>query len=847
MNEFEQIEDSIRERLIDFVESSHMHAGQIERTANGIKFRCPNSSFHKHGDRKPSAIISSRQKETFHCFVCGCSGNIFQLNNYWNNAPLEGKDFLLNNVNPLAQQFGIRPVSVQLNEEDIERNEMYRCMNVIKEIMSNPELNETKYAESKGVTRETCLAACVGTIKWDDVANVMKARCPDEFSNRELMSSLGIHKGMFGPKLITVLIFDDKNRPVGLSSRDMTYDSAFESMGISRKTEAEIEDLKMRSINFSKWKNSRSTIIYHKKELLYGFNFTKRASVNKIYIFEGYWDFLIPFQTGLDNCAAVCGVALTDEHIEMLVANGFTRIILAFDNDVPGQSRAEDIVRNHVKPGVGYSISILKIPETINSRGEAEGDPDVFIMANGLSAFENIQPEDAFDFKLRMELKEGGDKLMMAKRMLPIVCSFPDAIYQDKMINSLATICDINIQALREDRAKIMQSKSEEVKKKAIKLVSDGYRDFMKKSEIDIDAAKGVVDTMITDLNNIVMTDRLDQLNSSRSLDSFSNWSEENSKMREQDGWRTGFQAFDDAIDLIPKKNAWICIPGAPNQGKSAFLYNLITGLCAINFDSNLSVLLMSLDDSEEVCYMKIVSLLADVDINEVKKEFLISDEEMKSRISSARETLGKWIKNKTLVVKDAKIGSTPQAMKMWIETFQREEPTRSIVFFLDNFHCFDCSDRTDWIRASKTIHKMKTTHKMTFFSTMEVPKGNMDFSNPEFFLTQDSIAESGKMVFDANLIITVNCEFAVKPDPANVKYKWIDSNGTPRPLVRLVFAKNKLSSFKSSIWFKFNPSKGRYRPVKDIRAHMQQLEAHGQYYGGNRNVSQGGNDGQAF
>jgi DNA primase len=824
MADLKQTQDILKPKLLEFVQRNPAMAGQIKQEGSTFKFRCPNYAFHRHGDRNPSATISPGQTETYHCFTCDDTGNIFHLNNKWFNAPILGKDFISNNVNDIAQQFNVPPVEVQFSQEDIEKNEMYTAMRAIKTIMAREDINDTRYAEHIGLTRETCLALCIGTFHWDDIQKAMREICSHEFRNNELMKSLGIHKGMFGPSLITLVIFDEDNRPVSLASRDMKYNSDFESIGIVKYTDAQLKDMEMRGYSPTKWKNSRSTIIYHKKELLYGFHLGKRSNMNKMYIFEGYWDFAIAHQQGLDNCCSIAGLSFTEEHIELLLSQQFTKLVLAFDNDEAGTEKAKSIVSDHVKPGTGFSISIMEIPES-EYNGKKDGDPDTFILANGVKAFKDLAEIDAFEFSLRTEMELGGDPQEMVVRMLPIVCSYPDAVTQDKLLISLANTCNISLQALREDRARIVQSRSEEIKKKAIDIVNRASKDFLRKVNVSLDNAKLVMDQSINDLNNIVISDRIEMLGSGQSYEEFTTWSEENTKLIEDPGWRTGFRSVDDATDLIPKRNAWLVVPGAPNHGKSAFLYCLVTGMCASNDGTNLSVLLLSLDDSAEVCFWKIVALVADVTIKQVRMEHRIEDEETRERIRMAKNKVAGWIKEKRLLIKDARIGTSPQNMKQWVEVFQREEPTRSPVLFLDNFHCFDCGERAEWIAASKMIHSMKTTHNMSFISTMEITKGHMDFANPEFFLNMDAIAESGKMVFDSNVIMTVNSEWAAKPDKTKVKYRWYARNGEILPLVRVVFAKNKISTFKSSIWFKFDPAKGRYTPI-DIKKHMLTIEA---------------------
>jgi DNA primase len=92
----------------------------------------------------------------------------------------------------------------------------------------------------------------------------------------------------------------------------------------------------------AKYKNSPSTAIYDKSEILYGLNWAKGPIVSQgeVVVCEGYTDVIGMAQAGVEWAVATCGTALTDRHFATL-RNFSRRIVLAYDADAAGQGAAE--------------------------------------------------------------------------------------------------------------------------------------------------------------------------------------------------------------------------------------------------------------------------------------------------------------------------------------------------------------------------------------------------------------------------------------------------------------------------------------------------------------------------
>ena len=92
-----------------------------------------------------------------------------------------------------------------------------------------------------------------------------------------------------------------------------------------------------------KYKNSSESVLYSKRNVLFGFyeSLPAMKQNRKIIICEGNFDVISLHQAGLNYSCATCGTALTDEHIKM-IKRYCDSIYLLFDSDAAGQKATRD-------------------------------------------------------------------------------------------------------------------------------------------------------------------------------------------------------------------------------------------------------------------------------------------------------------------------------------------------------------------------------------------------------------------------------------------------------------------------------------------------------------------------
>jgi len=123
-----------------------------------------------------------------------------------------------------------------------------------------------------------------------------------------------------------------------------------------------------------KYKNSAESVLYSKRNVLFGFYESLPAMKEKhqIIICEGNFDVISLHQAGLDYSCATCGTALTDEHIKMIMRY-CDKIYLLFDSDAAGQKATRDALVRCQKNGIANYVMRLEGAKDASQMLEEQG------------------------------------------------------------------------------------------------------------------------------------------------------------------------------------------------------------------------------------------------------------------------------------------------------------------------------------------------------------------------------------------------------------------------------------------------------------------------------------------
>jgi DNA primase len=142
----------------------------------------------------------------------------------------------------------------------------------------------------------------------------------------------------------------------------------------------------------AKYLNSPETPLFSKSRCVFGLDLARQKIVETrtVAVVEGYTDVVMAHQYGATNVVSVLGTAMTDGHVQIL-RRFADRIVLLFDADTAGDLAVNRAVELFLTQPV--EIAIASMPDGV--------DPDEFLLAEGLPAFENVlrNAADALTYK----------------------------------------------------------------------------------------------------------------------------------------------------------------------------------------------------------------------------------------------------------------------------------------------------------------------------------------------------------------------------------------------------------------------------------------------------------------
>ncbi len=324
----------------------------LKRAGSNYKGLCP-----FHSEKTPSFMVS-QEKQIFTCFGCGKTGDVIQF-----VQEAEGLDFF-EAIEKLGDMVGIE-VKSSSSGADKRKEELYEISRVAAihfyKNLRHGENDGLKYVVSRGISPKTAVKFGIGYAEndWRDLW--------DYFNQNKFSEKLGLEVGLFAKNKINVTYDKFRNRLIFPIKNTRDKVIGFGGRAIDEST--------------PKYLNSPESLIFKKKENLYGLNLAKNAirKKNLAIMVEGYMDVVSLFDAGIENVVATLGTAMTQEQAKLL--KRYTDVVvLAYDSDGAGQAataRGIDILQT-----AGCRVKILQIDD-----GK---DPDEYVKKHGREAFENL-------------------------------------------------------------------------------------------------------------------------------------------------------------------------------------------------------------------------------------------------------------------------------------------------------------------------------------------------------------------------------------------------------------------------------------------------------------------------
>ncbi len=333
-----------------------------------------------HGEKTPSFHVYPEDKH-FKCYGCGAYGDVFAF-----VQRLEGKEFP-EVVRALAAEVGVE--IPEASEEDSaeararrkERNELTVALEAAARywtarLASRWGADARAYLDSRGVAEEsrTRFRLGVSASVWND----LPARLEE--------------KGIGLPALSRAGLIIDRERGEG------TYDRfrgrlMFPICGMDgqvigfggRVLPGAAEPGARADLKAAKYINTPETLLYKKSKVLYGLDLARETirKTRAAVLVEGYLDVIGLHQVGITSAVAVCGTALTPEHVELLSRCDCREVTILFDGDPAGLAAPAKAAAALFPAGLSGKVAVLP------SEG-GKTDPDDYARAHGRAGVEAL-------------------------------------------------------------------------------------------------------------------------------------------------------------------------------------------------------------------------------------------------------------------------------------------------------------------------------------------------------------------------------------------------------------------------------------------------------------------------
>lgn len=302
----------IKERLniVDVV-SSYV---SLEKSGRQLKARCP-----FHSEKTPSFYVSP-ERNSFHCFGCNASGDIFSF-----VEKIEGVAFI-DSLKLLADRAQVDLSQFRKGAGVPEDKSLYEALEHATDFFEGKlqtSADALRYILSRGITQDTIREFRIGY-------------APDSW--HQLETYLG-SKGIRVEQAEKAGMIVKKNEGVGFYDRfrgRIMFPIANPSgaiVGFSGRILPSVTEGK----SVAKYVNSPETDLYKKSKVLFGYDKAKRAIAeeNRCIVVEGQMDLCMAHQAGTKNVVAVSGTAMTYDHFRLI--QRFTNtVVFCLDSDNAG-------------------------------------------------------------------------------------------------------------------------------------------------------------------------------------------------------------------------------------------------------------------------------------------------------------------------------------------------------------------------------------------------------------------------------------------------------------------------------------------------------------------------------
>jgi len=395
----------VRVDIVDLIDS-HV---PLKKTGANYVARCP-----FHVEKSPSFSVN-RNKQFFHCFGCGASGNAISFLMDFNHL-----DFV-EAVEDLAAFAGLSVRREQATSlvDTSKKEDLSSLYQVLEQVAAF-------YVEQLRVTPKAIQYLKSRQVKGAIARDFLLGYAPDKWSvlserfSQKLLIEAGLlvvkEDGQAYDRFRSRIIFpirDKRSHIVGFGGRVL-------------------DD------SLPKYLNSPETPVFHKGKEVYGLYelLAKNSKPQRIVIVEGYMDVIALAQYGIYYAVAALGTATSQAHIDLLFRFS-SELVFCFDGDRAGREAAWRVMESAFSSlKEGRSCRIMIVP--------TQHDPDSLVREEGVEGFvQRMQSAQAlseyfFDYVTNgLNLSEVEGRSQLISKARPYLERLPEGTFREMMFSRL--------------------------------------------------------------------------------------------------------------------------------------------------------------------------------------------------------------------------------------------------------------------------------------------------------------------------------------------------------------------------------------------------------------------------
>lgn len=352
---------------------------KLKRMGNRFAALCP-----LHNDKKSPSLSVSPDKQVFYCFGCGAGGNAIHF-----IMAAEHLDFT-DALKLLAERVRLEVPTFKGGgtsaKSSADKKQLIYTINreagkyFYKHLASDGGKEAYAYLKNRGIKNSTIKKFGMGYAPegWTNLIDYLKGK---GFSEADIYDAglakireNGTYYDSFYDGRIMIPIIDVRGNIIGFGGRIITNRD-----------------------NTGKYLNTPETLVFHKKENLFGLNFAKNDRSGSLLLMEGYMDVISLHQAGITNAVASLGTAFTEEQAKLVKRYG-GKAILCYDSDEAGKKAT-------VRAGGILTASEIKTKVLTVTGGK---DPDEYVQKYGGDMFKVLieQAKPLIEYRIDEILKQ---------------------------------------------------------------------------------------------------------------------------------------------------------------------------------------------------------------------------------------------------------------------------------------------------------------------------------------------------------------------------------------------------------------------------------------------------------